>query len=65
MAADDQRVSATHACLSLALNALGAHVPTSVRGPFRALEHGNQWLSHLGFALIQQPRGPTGPGRYV
>ncbi|CAK0852490.1 unnamed protein product [Prorocentrum cordatum] len=59
------RVAATHACLSLALNAMGAHVPTSVQGPFRALEHGNQWLSHLGFALIRQPRGPTGPGRCV
>ena len=55
----------SNACLSLALNALGAHVPTGVQGPFRALEHGNQWLSHLGFALIPQPRGPTGPGRYV
>ncbi|CAK0791051.1 unnamed protein product [Prorocentrum cordatum] len=56
---------ASNACLSLALNALGARVPTSVQGPFRALEHGDQWLSHLGLALIQQPRGPTGPGRYV
>ncbi|CAK0832930.1 unnamed protein product [Prorocentrum cordatum] len=55
----------SNACLSVVLNTLGAHVPTSVQGPFRALEHGDQLLSYLGLVLVRQPRGPTGRGRYV
>ncbi|CAK0866236.1 unnamed protein product [Prorocentrum cordatum] len=53
------------ACLNWALNALGAPVPTNMKGPFRALEHGNTWLAELGLQLVRQPRGPSGPGRYA
>ena len=52
-------------CLSSALNALGARVPTRASGALRALEHGNRWLSDLGLKLIRQPYGPTRPGRYI
>ena len=53
------------ACLNWALNALGARVPTNMKGLFRALEHGNAWLAELGLELIRQPCGPSGPGGYV
>ena len=52
-------------CLNWTLNALGARVPTNMKGPFRALEHGNAWLAELGLELVRQPRGPSGPGGYV
>ena len=61
-AADDD---GEFACLAWALNALGALVPTNVKGPFRALKHGNQWLAELGLQLVRQPQGPSGPGGYV
>ncbi|CAK0806321.1 unnamed protein product [Prorocentrum cordatum] len=63
---DEVPIGATELAAAEELGVWVEPSPPAVRGcPFRALEHGNQWLSHLGFALIRQPRGPTGPGRYV
>ena len=52
-------------CLVDSLRALGADVPYSSSGPFRAIADGNQMLAPLGLFLTPVSFGQVGAGRYI